>query len=72
MSDIDEDLKATRDDLIDEARRLEQIEREKASLEPTDPRIDSLSAEAEVIAARVLPKTRVERELTEEVRGSNR
>jgi hypothetical protein len=68
LSDRD-DLKATEDDLVADAARLKAVEIEKQGLEPADPRMTELSAEAETIARQMVPKTVAERELVSEASG---
>ena len=44
------------------------MEREKATLEPEDPRMADLSAEAERLAQRIVPLTAAETDLVAEAR----
>jgi hypothetical protein len=66
-AETESDMKATRDDLLADARRLEEIELEKAALEPDDPRVTELSREAEALARGMVPKTVAQTELSMEV-----
>jgi hypothetical protein len=61
-----EDLKALQDDLAADADRLAAIEREKAGLDPSDPRHQELSDEAERLARWIHPKTVAEVQLSDE------
>jgi hypothetical protein len=70
MSDDDErrdDLAATSESLQGDAERLVDIENEKQTLDAADPRVDSLSNEAERIAGQIQQKSRVERDLADEL-----
>lgn len=69
MADAAEDLKATATDLAADAERLKQVEQEKASLDPTDPRLKELAAEAEAIARDLPTKAAAQSELVEELSG---
>ncbi len=62
-----EDLAATSESLQDDAERLVDIEREKQALDAADPRVDTLSTEAERIAARIEDKSRMERNLADDI-----
>ena len=66
MSDVDNDLRATAEDIAADAARLAAIEEEKARLGTDDPRLLELSAEGEEIARRLVPKTSAESELAGE------
>ena len=66
MSELENDLRATAEDIAADATRLAAIEDEKAGLEPDDPRLVELSAEGEAIARRLVPKTAAESELAAE------
>lgn len=65
MSELEHDLRATADDIADDATRLTRIEHEKAALETDDPRLVELSAESERLARRIVPKTAAESELVD-------
>lgn len=65
MSDLEDELRATAEDIAADASRLKQIEDEKANLDPADPRAQSLAEEGEAIARRLVPKTVAEREITD-------
>ena len=66
MSELENDLRATAEDIAADATRLAAIEDEKARLETDDPRLVELSAEGEAIARRLVPKTAAESELAAE------
>lgn len=70
MPDEDErrdDLAATSESLQVDAQRLVDIETEKQTLDAGDPRVDTLSLEAERIALQVQQKSRLERELADAI-----
>ena len=60
VSDRADDIRATAEDLIHEAERLKEIEEAKLSLEPGDARLAKLSAQAERVVARMVPKVAAE------------
>ena len=63
VSELENDLRATAEDIAADAARLAAIEEEKARLGTDDPRLLELSAEGEAIARRLVPKTVAESEL---------
>lgn len=67
MADELEDLRATADDLADDARQLQAIEERKGRLPAADPELVTLSEEAERLTRRMAAKASVQRELAEEV-----
>lgn len=67
MSEIENDLRATAEDIAADSARLTGIEDEKIRLDARDPRMGELSAESEQIARRMVPKTAAERELADEL-----
>ncbi len=71
MSELENDLRATAEDIAADAARLTRIEVEKARLGASDPRLVELSAESEQIAQRLVPKTTAERQLAEQVGGES-
>ena len=71
MPNAAEDLKATAADVAADAGRLQQMEREKAALDPGDPRLKALAAEAEAIARKLPIKTAVESDLVRELAESS-
>ena len=70
MSDVDEDLHATADDIAADAGRLKAIEEEKAGLDADDPRATVLAEEGEALARGMVPKTVAEREMADEARDA--
>jgi cysteine sulfinate desulfinase/cysteine desulfurase-like protein len=69
VSEQEDDLRATTEDIAADAEEMQAIEREKARLEPEDPRMTELSEEVERIARGIVPKTVAERQLVEEANG---
>jgi hypothetical protein len=61
-----DDLTATSESLQADAERLLSIEQEKQGLDAEDPRVDTLSREAEQVAEDVEAKSRVERQIAAE------
>ena len=72
MSDLENDLRATAEDIAADAARLTEIENEKTRLGADDPRLVELSAESQAIARRLVPKTAAERELAEDALATDR
>jgi cysteine sulfinate desulfinase/cysteine desulfurase-like protein len=71
VSEQEDDLRATTEDIAADAREVQAIEEEKSRLEPEDPRMTELSEEVERIARRIVPKTVAERRLVEEANGGS-
>jgi hypothetical protein len=69
MDPLEEDLRATAGSIEADADRLAAIEDEKKLLDSDDPQLVALSAEAEAIARRLLPKTIAESALAVESQG---
>ena len=69
MTELEDDLRATSENVAADAERLQAIEQEKSKLAVDDARLVELSAEAEQLAKRLVPKTQAEREIVEEVQG---
>jgi hypothetical protein len=65
MSQLQDDFRATAEDVAQDAREIKRIEDEKAELDPADPRAATLSAQAEQLAEQLHHKTLVERDLAE-------
>ena len=70
MPDLEDDLRATADEIAADAARLAEIEEEKLGLDANDPRMVALSAESQRIAASLIPKTAAELELAIEAQPS--
>ena len=62
-----EDFAATSESVEDDAERLVEIEHEKQGLDPADPRVDTLSMEAERLAGQIQQKSRLERQLASDI-----
>lgn len=67
MSDPTQDLRATGDSIREDAARVDDLEREKASLEPGDPQLEHLSRQVESVVDRMQVKAAAETELAAEV-----
>jgi hypothetical protein len=59
----EQDLRATEDSVQADAAELAAIEKKKSELDPGDPKVDRLSAEAVELADQVARKTRAQRDL---------
>jgi len=66
MPDIDDDIKTTADAIVQDAATITSIEEEKLQLDARDPRIAELSAQAVVVATRVLQEAKIELALVAE------
>ena len=64
-----DDLAATSESLREDAGQIVDIEVEKQDLDSGDPRLTTLSREAERLAGEVQQKSRLERDLAESVNG---
>jgi hypothetical protein len=62
-----EDLAATSESLQRDAERLVDVENEKQGLDAADPLVDALSVEAEAIAVQIEQKSRIERDLADDL-----
>lgn len=69
VSETEDDLRSTAESIEGDAARLVAIEQEKQQLEPTDPKVVELSAEAEHLARAILPKAATERAIAEELQA---
>lgn len=65
MSDLRDDFRSTIENISEDAKELQSIERAKAELDPADPRARSLSHEAEDLAEELHRKTLVQRDLAD-------
>jgi hypothetical protein len=59
----EQDLRATEDSVRADAAELAKVEDTKAKLDPGDPKVDRLSAEAVDLADQLARKTRAQRDL---------
>ena len=66
-----DDLAATSESLREDAGQIVDIEAEKQDLDSGDPRLTTLSREAERLAGEVQQKSRVEGDLAESVNGDD-
>ena len=65
MTEIEKDLRAVSDRLLQTLDQLEELETRKRSLEPNSPEFEQLSAEIERLAAAVFAHTHAQRTLGE-------
>ena len=65
IPDVENDLRATAEDIAADAEKLASIEGEKTGLDARDPRMAELSAESEELARRIVPKAVAESELAD-------
>jgi len=68
VSELEDDLRATTEDIAADAAELQAIEEEKGRLDPQDPRMAELSEDGERVARGIVPKTVVQRGLVDELR----
>jgi hypothetical protein len=68
LNDLESDIKATGEDLVDDALEVVKIEKAKVALPADDPARTELAQEAEDVAARMARKTKVEKQLVDEAR----
>ena len=66
-----DDLRATSDSIRHDAERVTRLETVKVSLDPRDPRVDSISREVEELASDLVEKAKVERDLAQEAKTSD-
>ena len=69
MPDLENDLRATAEDIAADAARLARIEQEKSGLDGDDPRMAELSAKSEELARRIVPKAAAEREIADQLQS---
>jgi hypothetical protein len=69
VTELENDLHATAEDISADAARLSRIEDEKTGLDARDPRMAELSKESEQLARGIVPKAVAERELADEAKG---
>lgn len=66
MSDLEDQLRATTDDIKADADELRSLEQAKASLEPGDPRQDALAARVVDLVQELGPKAAAQQEIVAE------
>lgn len=67
MPDRRDDLRATEESIIGDAARLIDVETEKATLDPADPRVDQLSERVVDLVDGLEDKAAIERRLSAEI-----
>jgi hypothetical protein len=65
MPDLRDDYRSTAENVAEDAKAIETIEREKGELDPADPRAKDLSAKSEDLAEELHRKTLIERDLAD-------
>jgi hypothetical protein len=70
LSELDEDLRSTAEDIFADAGELKAVERVKAGLPAGDPRLLSLAKKAEALGEKIAEKTATERKLADEAAGA--
>ena len=70
MTDPRDDLRSTMDAIHRDAEQIADLEEEKAALDPTDPRLVTLSDEVQKVAGELKDLSTAERELSEEAVAS--
>jgi hypothetical protein len=68
LNELESDIKATGEDLVDDALEVVRIEKAKVALPPDDPARPALAREAEDVAARMAKKTKLEKQLVDEAK----
>ena len=63
MSELQDDFRATAENIARDAQEIKEIEDEKAELDAADPRADKLSAQVEELAEQLHHKTLAQRDL---------
>ena len=66
-----DDLAATSESITEDARQVIEIEAEKRDLDAGDPRLTTLSRDAERLANQVEQKSRIERDLADKMDGDD-
>ena len=67
MPDPTQDLRSTEDAISADAKSIAELEREKADLDPKDPRVRALSARVKQTAVDANTKASAEQELAEQI-----
>ncbi len=70
LSEIEEDLRSTAEDIFVDAGELKAIEKTKATLPADDPRVLALAKKADEIAETISAKTAAEVALAKEASGA--
>lgn len=66
LSDLQDELRATTDDIKSDAEELQSLEEVKASLDPGDPLQDVLTARVVDLVSELVPKAEAQREIVAE------
>jgi hypothetical protein len=71
MPEPRDDLRSTMEAIHRDAEQVQDIEEAKADLDPSDPRVTTLSDQVERVATELKDKATAERELSEETHASS-
>ena len=63
MDDVRADLRATAEDMIDDSRRIKELERRKLELDAADPRFAALASEIEELVAHMARKAKAQSDI---------
>jgi methyl-accepting chemotaxis protein len=69
MSSPNDDLRSTIEAVHDHAEQIEDLEEQKAKLDPADPRMVSLSDQVQRVASDLKDLANAERDLSEEAQA---
>jgi hypothetical protein len=69
MSSDHDDLRATQESIVADARRIKELEERKRSLAADDPAAEELSNEVESVTSDLQRKARLQRELSEQLQS---
>lgn len=67
MGDPKEDLRATSESIQEDARRVDELEKEKTSLDPEDPQVQVISKKVESVIGAMQDKAVAETALSDEI-----
>jgi hypothetical protein len=71
LREVEEDLRATAEDVFADAGELKAIEKVKAGLPASDRRLVSLAKQADALAEKIASKTAAELALAKEAAGAD-
>ena len=70
MGDPKEDLRATSESIQHDAGKVDALEREKAALDPADPRVEVISKQVETVVDTMQDKAAAESALAGEIQAT--
>jgi len=68
LNELESDIRATGEDLVDDALEVVEIEKAKVALPADDPNRPALAEKAEAVADRMAKKTKMETHLVDEAK----